>query len=662
MIDQLCTGFRLACLLVAFCGPMLGSPSIGAAQTPSRPAPLPNTERSHRLLPADAASLSRLRQRAEVLRALGMAPSAARQPKQRSLNETTSTDIELSPELLNLLQQLSPQSLPGQTDLTDELKHLAETLNQQPATEPGNGQQSQAERLRELLSNSGLSPSDLEAIQRSVQGNSVLPDDRSGSQARSAGGRQRSASGSTTESDSTGRSDNQSKPLPSPARNPSGQFSGIGRQLPDVTSTETRPGSAGSRDDYKERQRKLRQAFGLDPQPADDTQRQASTKGSLSSRLNQQPLSEPRPSGSSSRRGEPGTGQPDNSDRRQPDRLSTPAATSTPDRANQNSPRSPALRSAGPPPALQPPGLPQAPRSAPNRSRNASEAPATPTPSGTESATSPQTTDANQSARRKKLNEIANSDQPVWQKLQQIARVARQEATERVRRRGDSHSNSEESSKASSGFTEKLATVVQDAAVATLETMHEFTHEPNSPQRRNRGPQGNRNKPESEVQAWASSVNDWIAQLPDSNGSESNAVTPATAPAPDSTGSGASYPLWLLIILVAGSLWWFQRRRAEAISADPERTQRPSIRPDASERERLIHSFHELLRQSNCGSEEWWNHSRAVEQYASKRPRLTSDIQSLAAIYEQARYAPDSEPSPEQLAAARSALKQCGQR
>ena len=114
-------------------------------------------------------------------------------------------------------------------------------------------------------------------------------------------------------------------------------------------------------------------------------------------------------------------------------------------------------------------------------------------------------------------------------------------------------------------------------------------------------------------------------------------------------------------LLIAGVAWWTLRRRfgTEAPSGNLQRS-KPRLPPNASERERLIHAFHDLIHQSRCGSEEWWHHARAVRQFETQRPQLASAIQSLATIYEQARYAPDSEPSPEQLAAARAALKQCG--
>ncbi len=558
-------------------------------------------------------------------------------------------------QLLQLLQQLSPQSLPERNDgLPLELKDLIESLNQSDQSRPGDSQQSQTERLRELLSNSGLSPDDIERIQRSVQNNSMLPDGQDNNRARSGNNGRPSTAGS---SGTARRDENELQPSPS-ARAP-GRLPGASNQLPRGVRNGTTPGSIGSGASYEERQRMLRQAFGIDPKPSTGAPSESRRNGSLSSRMNQQPAPGTQPRLGADQT-EPDSGVPDLTSRNQPGgrRPGKPAPADSPDGTSIN----PAARQSRSSSAPENSESGTTPRPALDSSPNGTGTQTTSTPGESESSTSARTTNENQSERQKKLNEIADSDRPVWQKFQQIAQVARREATERIQQHGSKPGDSEKPSGRANGFTEKLASVVQDAAVATLGTMSEFSHEPGSQRQRNGRSQSRRNQPEPEVRQWASSVNEWIARLPESNGGDSTEAEPATESNPDTADSDTSYSFWLVIILFGGGLWWYLRRQGEATSSSQKHAHRPTLRPNATERERLIHSFHELLRRSNCGSEEWWNHSRAVNEFARKRPRLAPSIQELAAIYEQARYAPDSEPSPEQLAAARSALKQCGQR
>ncbi|MBI1311344.1 hypothetical protein GC176_08555 [bacterium] len=263
--------------------------------------------------------------------------------------------------------------------------------------------------------------------------------------------------------------------------------------------------------------------------------------------------------------------------------------------------------------------------------------------------------------RSTRLAEISSSNQPVWQKLQRIAEVARQEASRHSSSPlSDSENRDESGFGLSNGLTSKLADVVQSAAAATMETVTELSAQESDTEWSVRRLPERQDTADRGVQGWAASVNDWIAQLPERSRSQpaGSGSTRLISSGNDNTSASAVWAA--LLLLLGGGTWWYLRRRISTVNPATEaNAAMQQLRRNATERERLIHAFHELIRQSKCGSEDWWHHSRAVRQLTTKKPQLATELRSLAVIYEQARYASAPEPSPEQLAAAHAALKQC---
>jgi len=534
----------------------------------------------------------------------------------------------MSPQLLELLRQMAPQGFPDQSATSTS---NSRPPNEQPATgDVSNGLPQSSEQLRrlsELLQQSDLSPAELREVQQLMQpsgGESTSNSPtRRGLLRRATSGR---PSGLPRTEDSLQQRGNQSM------NGGPGAASRNGNLISPSNSSRSNSPATDSRNAanaHSERQEMLRRAFGLDPREQSSGPEQSGSNRS-SSRSSGEPRSlngsgQTEPGGQPASVGNPGR---DNARTLSSGSNSWPPTRQSNDNADQNSSR--------------------ATRSPTHNPSNSTERP---NPSGIDSQ------------RSNDLSEIAQSDQPAWQKLQRIAQLARRQTGQRsATEPGEANETDTDGFSLSNGLTRKLAGVVRSAAEATAETVTELKSGRGAASRRQTQSRANQSKSRGEVQNWASSVNDWIASLPEENAAASDRAESSTidnSARNDSPGSA----VWLFGLLIGVIVWWMLRRRFES-EASPASLQQgqPRSTSSDSERERLIRAFHELIHQSRCGSEPWWHHARAAQQLTRQKPRLASAIQSLAVIYEQARYSPDSDPSPEQLAAARAALKQCGQR
>lgn len=582
------------------------------------------SETSHRLLPTDTQALLRLRERTELLRALGLSPQNPGPRRNNRLPQAQSPQESLSPQLLELLRQMAPQTLPERSPTESGTNGQQRNGARRSPGATGNITEDlrRLQKLNELLRQNNLSPSELRQLQELMQPSS------NGSVNRSP------TPGSSSRTSANGR--RSGLPLfEQPSQQPhnrstnGGLESLIGSESAASRSGDGRRTNSGTdvrnaADAHAERQEMLRRALGIEPKAKPS----APGRESSNSSSNQNP-------------------SPTGNDRSQ-----------QPSNGNPQSPQNALLSELGrTPDSRQQTRRPGADIDQTRRSSAASSRP------DTNSGSTQRNNIGTDDARSNRLSEIARSDQPAWQKLQRIAQLARRETNQRSSASSERTDTSEDQGfSLSNGLTRKLADVVQNAAEATAGTISEFNNGreiPDDGRSRNRASQP---ESRSEVREWASSVNDWIARLPEENASTAEPASPATVE--NAAGEGPSgAAAWLIGLLIAGVVWWAFRRRfgTEDPSGNLQQSQ-PRLPPNASERERLIYAFHELIHQSRCGSEEWWHHARAVRQFETHRPQLAAAIQSLATIYEQARYAPDSEPSPEQLAAARVALKRCEKR
>lgn len=649
----------LAAILTLTALPALAQSDLPGAAGSS----VPDVENSHRLLPTDTGTLTRLRERTELLRALGIAPADAGNSSRIRPQQSESKPPRLSPQLLELLQQMTPQSLPENAGTG---RQPPDGLSRNPENETR-----QMERLSDLLSQDNLSPDDLRQIHELMRSLSEpAANGRSGATPRNsnaASPRSRLSSDGSSPSLNqmrNGESGSGNRLRTDQAQLPGGEIERADRsgRFP---SGESGLNGRDAQSRHSARQNLLRRALGIAPEPEIPSSTRSERTGVPDTTSNQLPNSASNRPDQTERTG---GGNPEYADdarrtgQREKSGIGFPSDV-------RRSPRSKGTAGGG---SVFPDGteaFPNSPintgrvqrRNHPDEQRSASrvspnERPAANDRSDDQTARTGALTD-----RSTRLAEISSSNQPVWQKLQRIAEVARQEASRHSSSPlSDSENRDESGFGLSNGLTSKLADVVQSAAAATMETVTELSAQESDTEWSVRRLPERQDTADRGVQGWAASVNDWIAQLPERSRSQpaGSGSTRLISSGNDNTSASAVWAA--LLLLLGGGTWWYLRRRISTVNPATEaNAAMQQLRRNATERERLIHAFHELIRQSKCGSEDWWHHSRAVRQLTTKKPQLATELRSLAVIYEQARYASAPEPSPEQLAAAHAALKQC---
>ncbi len=155
------------------------------------------------------------------------------------------------------------------------------------------------------------------------------------------------------------------------------------------------------------------------------------------------------------------------------------------------------------------------------------------------------------------------------------------------------------------------------------------------------------------------------------------ATAPAPRPAPvRSTSSTASRGMavppgadsrsmfgLLMLLAVLGLAWYFAPKLIAAMSESPRQTSLVGdvIHPaDVRSRGDVIRAFHQFALRPTTMAAEWWTHRAVEQQVAQETPALQPAIQTLADLYEQARYLPDdADFGPNQIGTARQALEQC---
>ncbi len=117
-----------------------------------------------------------------------------------------------------------------------------------------------------------------------------------------------------------------------------------------------------------------------------------------------------------------------------------------------------------------------------------------------------------------------------------------------------------------------------------------------------------------------------------------------------------------LLGMVAVAVFVMRRPLLQLVSvatgvADSQRVYQPS---DIRSREDVISAFHALALNPHKLVESWWTHRAAATQLAAESPQQGSAVQTLAEIYEQARYLPDDVELPAaKIQSARTALAEC---
>ena len=209
------------------------------------------------------------------------------------------------------------------------------------------------------------------------------------------------------------------------------------------------------------------------------------------------------------------------------------------------------------------------------------------------------------------------------------------------------------------GMGDKLEGIIKDAK------FKEQTVESRQP--RNSTSQQSPRDSDSRMNKWNAAASDFLSDLskapsaPAASRSSSGGEGSDFAAAPLAIGSLVLVGLGLLGILAAVA---FLMRRpllklvsdATGVGVSPRVLQPSEIRS----REDVISAFHELALNPKQLVESWWTHRAAATRLAAESPQQGNAVQTLAEIYEQARYLPDDvELAADKIQSARTALAEC---
>ena len=153
------------------------------------------------------------------------------------------------------------------------------------------------------------------------------------------------------------------------------------------------------------------------------------------------------------------------------------------------------------------------------------------------------------------------------------------------------------------------------------------------------------------------SANEWVVRNSDSGKSERRRLAAATG-----SDSGGAFPLIALVlmslILTTGIALY---RNREALNRQAARSGLPEIPRHLRNRGDVVQAFHALAARCPEALHDWWTHRRAAVVLARVSPEKSDAVQTLARLYEEARYAPgDREFTEQQLDSARRALRRFG--
>ena len=172
---------------------------------------------------------------------------------------------------------------------------------------------------------------------------------------------------------------------------------------------------------------------------------------------------------------------------------------------------------------------------------------------------------------------------------------------------------------------------------------------------------------DSRVNKWNDAASDFLSDLskapsaPAAPQSSSAGGSPISADTPLAIGSFFLVGLGLLGI-AAIAAFLMRRPLLKLVSdvtgiASPGRVRQPS---EIRSREDVISAFHELALNPAKLVESWWTHRAAATKLAAESPQQGHAVQTLAEIYEQARYLPDDVELPaDKIQSARTALAEC---
>ncbi len=239
----------------------------------------------------------------------------------------------------------------------------------------------------------------------------------------------------------------------------------------------------------------------------------------------------------------------------------------------------------------------------------------------------------------------------VWQKLGRIAQRAQDRSTNLEQQPAGAIGQSNE------GVRSALARAIEETARELAGRTDEFLQNREREQRRAR-----RNASDSDffgrIGQMTDTANNWVVDISDAGNSGRPRMASATG-----DGSGGSFPLIALVlvslILTTGiSLY----RNREALNRQAARSGLPEIPRHLRNRTDVVRAFHALAARCPEALHDWWTHRRAAVVLARVSPEKSEAVQTLARLYEEARYAPGNrEFSEQQMESARRALRRFGE-
>jgi hypothetical protein len=209
------------------------------------------------------------------------------------------------------------------------------------------------------------------------------------------------------------------------------------------------------------------------------------------------------------------------------------------------------------------------------------------------------------------------------------------------------------------GWEKTLNGFLQDAAKrATRETPP--ADRPNPPPRRRRPEPRQARQDSDDSDSWLARTGDAANNMfMDMTNGESQTRTSGSGPTfGSSSGTFPVLPV-LLILGIAGIVYWMMKRteqsRQLATAGAAETTPMPT---DVSSREDVVQAFHAITSRTPEVSSDSWTHRKAAEAMIEAKPSNEFDVETLANVYEEARYQPeDAQFTDDQITKARRAVE-----
>jgi hypothetical protein len=209
-----------------------------------------------------------------------------------------------------------------------------------------------------------------------------------------------------------------------------------------------------------------------------------------------------------------------------------------------------------------------------------------------------------------------------------------------------------------SGWEATLSGVLQRAVErATREAPPE---RPDRNSRRNRPPTRRAAQRDDDSDSWFSRTSEATGNMfMDLTNGESQTRTSGSGPAFGS--GGGSFPVVpvLLILGIAGVVFWMMRHSEQARQlAAVGSTNHPAMPVNVTSREEIVQAFHAITSRTPQVASDSWTHRKAAAAMIEAKPANEFDVETLADVYEEARYQPeDAHFTDDQIVKARRAVE-----